>query len=251
MTKHCVLIAIFSLGLSTTIVARTDEKKPSVGNPCMQALAYFEKTQGSKLDDYVRRIRPVGASTAFRAQVIANLPKEGGVQPSPKGRAKLAALGPILAYHDRGSAMDIRVFRAGQAFVGLHARSVLLISEEALELLTAEELQASVAHEIGHDYFWREYQLAEEQGRYRDMQEIELRCDGIAIVTLHRLGLDPSRMISTVTRMMKFNERIGTLDKKDVYTSLEDRRIFNRAMIELVNSNGAAATDLANACTVK
>ena len=80
---------------------------------------------------------------------------------------------------------------------------------------------------------------------------IELRCDGIAIVTLHRLGLNPSRMISTVTRMMKFNERIGTSDKKNAYTSLEDRRIFNRAMIELVNSNGAAATDLANACIVK
>ena len=58
-------------------------------------------------------------------------------------------------------------------------------------------------------------------------------------------------MISTVTRMMKFNERIGTMDKANVYTSLDDRRRFNRAMIELVKSSGAATTDIAAACTKK
>ncbi len=251
MPKHCVLIAIFSLGLTTTTFAQTGRGNSSVANTCGQALAYFERAQGRNFDDYVSRIRPAAVSRVFKAEVVANLPKEGSIQPSAKGRVKLAVLEPILAYHERSAAIDIRVFHAGQAFVGLHARSVLLISEEALDLLTVEELQASVAHEIRHDYFWREYQLAEEQRRYKDVQEIELRCDGIAIVTMHRLGLDPSRMISTVTKMMKFNEPIGTMDKAHVYTSLDDRRRFNRAMIELVKSSSAAATDIAVACIEK
>ena len=132
MPKHCVLIAIFSLWLSTTTFGQTGEGNSSVTNACTQALAYFEKAQGRNFDVYVRRIRPARLSLAFKAEVIANLPKKGSVQPSAKGRDKLAALEQILAYHERSSAIDIRVFHAGQAFVGLHARSVLLISEEAL-----------------------------------------------------------------------------------------------------------------------
>jgi hypothetical protein len=231
--------------------AQTSETKPLLSNACGRALEYFERAKGQSLDDYMTRIRPARVSHAFKTEVLANLLKEGEVQPSAKGRSKLGALEAIFAYHERSSAIDIKVFHAGQAFVGLHARSVLLISEEALDLLTAEELQASVAHEIGHDYFWREYQVAEEQRRYKDMQEIELRCDGIAIVTLHRLGLDPSLMISTVARMMKFNERMGTMDKAHLYTSLDERRRFNRAMIELVKASGAAPTHIAGPCTMQ
>ena len=40
----------------------------------------------------------------------------------------------------------------------------LLVSEEALEILTTEELQAATAHEMGHEYFWQEYELSREAG---------------------------------------------------------------------------------------
>jgi Zn-dependent protease with chaperone function len=38
--------------------------------------------------------------------------------------------------------------------MGLYGRAVLLISLPALRLLRAEQLEALVAHEIAHEYWW-------------------------------------------------------------------------------------------------
>jgi hypothetical protein len=45
-----------------------------------------------------------------------------------------------------------------QAAIGLHARAVILITESALTLLDADELQALVLHEVGHEYVWTEWE---------------------------------------------------------------------------------------------
>jgi predicted SprT family Zn-dependent metalloprotease len=64
--------------------------------------------------------------------------------------------------------------REGSTCVGLHARSVVLISQRALHLLNADVLQAVVAHEIGHEYVWDEYQAALERKDARRLQELAL-----------------------------------------------------------------------------
>ena len=67
----------------------------------------------------------------MRAIVIRNLPKEGDLSPTAQESAKLAVIRPILAFHEREHDMDLRLFTVGGiAFVGLHARTVLLISRE-------------------------------------------------------------------------------------------------------------------------
>jgi hypothetical protein len=110
--------------------------------------------------EYLERLRPPCLPASLREKLISGLPVADDVGPSAEGRAKLAALDPVLEYHGRKSVYEVKVIHVIQAFIGLHAHSVLLISEHALEMLTAEELGAAVAHEIGHEYFWGEYQEA-------------------------------------------------------------------------------------------
>lgn len=98
--------------------------------------------------------------------------------------------------------MELRLITLdGLAFVGLHARTVLLISREALNLVDADEFVATIAHELGHDYFWDEYEEARSQRDYLLVQELELRCDGIAAITMDRLGVNSERFVSAVARL--------------------------------------------------
>ena len=43
-----------------------------------------------------------------------------------------------------------------------------------------------MAHELGHDYVWDEYEKARREHDNPRLQELELRCDGIAIIAMAR-----------------------------------------------------------------
>jgi hypothetical protein len=244
MLKRTLLVTTLALGLTVNSLGHTRRLNAAPGSVGARALAYFKQIEDGSFDDHLRRIRPRPLSPRLKAQVIARLPQEGEVKPSAKMQVKLAALAPVFHYHERGGAIEVKVISVGHAFVGLHARSGLLISEEALDLLTTEELRAAAAHEMGHEYFWNEYQLARADKQYQVMRELELRCDGVAVITLKGLGLDPSRLISQVTKMTRFNERIGAT--ANLYTSLDERVEFIRALVEVVKAKGVAAPMIAH-----
>ena len=100
----------------------------------------------------------------------------------------------MLVYHQRHDVFEIKVIDIPQAYVGLHGRIILLISRRALRLLSASELQAVVAHEIAHDFFWGEFQLALKNGDVPLRHQLELQCDGVAALTLIALGMDPLQL---------------------------------------------------------
>jgi Zn-dependent protease with chaperone function len=119
----------------------------------------------------------------------------------------------------------------------LHGRSIVLISEPALHLLNAVELQALIAHELGHAYFWDGYERARDQQQFERMREIELRCDAVAILTMADLGLDPRRLKSGLDKMTGFNTRFGTPTNDGLYTSGSERALFIEAMIAAMKSH--------------
>lgn len=141
------------------------------------------------------------------------------------------AMGYFQNIGDRDFEDHLRRF--DHAFVKLQSRAVLLISDKALNLLSAEELQALAAHEMAHDYFWREYFDAKDHKQYNTLLEIELRCDGIAIITMEYLNLDCSYLISGTERLKNFNARIVPIDHL-THPPAGDRLKFNRAMSEFV-----------------
>ena len=138
--------------------------------------------------------------------------------------------------HEREDSIDLRLFTyGGGAFTGLHARSVLLISRETLGLLNTDELVAIFGHELGHDYFWDEFEQARQQADDHRMQELELRCDGVAVIAMTRLGVDSDRLVSALRKLVRHNERLGTPYGPNElrYAPLEQRARFVRAMAML------------------
>jgi Zn-dependent protease with chaperone function len=198
-----------------------------------KALAFFERIEDRSFDDYLKRVRLPKVSAAFKAEVLARLAKGKEVRVSDEMRGNLAALEPILRYHERDSVIEIRVVGIKHLFVGLQGRAILLISAPALNQLSTEELQATVAHELGHEYFWGEFLEARQRKEREAMREIELRCDGIAAIALRRLGLDPTKLVSALGRMRMLNARIVDTDPF-YHPEPDERSRFIRAMSELV-----------------
>jgi hypothetical protein len=200
-------------------------------------LANDSNTTGFDLD----RARPRPVNSEYRTSVLNSLPKEGRITKlkEPQLR-KLAALDAILQLHQRESVYEYVVFKAvplPYAFIGLNHRVALLISETALDLLTVEELQASLAHEIGHEYVWAEYLEAEKRNDERRLKELELICDGIAILTLQRTGLNAAPLLTAAEKVATYN-RSSTGPAANVYRypSGDERKRFAQIICSWADS---------------
>jgi len=238
MIKQAAFNLIFALALIANSFGQTARPQTSLSAPVRNALEYFDQIKGRRFNDFLRSVRPEKLSPALKAQVLSMLRKEDVVTPSSEGRIKLNAMAPILNYYERSSVIELKILRARQATSAFLAGAAVIITEPAIEILAPEELQAVVAHELAHEYFWGEYELAMQRQQYKVMQELELRCDGIAVMALSQLGLDPESLISAVTKLTRFNERKGIPATTDIYPSLDDRLHFIRVIIEMVKSTG-------------
>lgn len=223
-------------------------KSSSSGSEAELALQYFQQIGNGKgnLDEYIKSIRPVEISAERRARLVASIRKEDIVATSPSRQAKLNALRPVLEYHER-AAVEVKILRfpIALAWAGFLEGAAVVISEEAVDILTAEELQAVITHELGHEYFSAEYELARSNKRWDKVKELELRCDAISIITMKSLGLNPDRLISAVTKLTKFNEERGVKNNPNLATSLDDRLRFFQAMRRLVEIRGATSQPIA------
>ncbi len=162
----------------------------------------------------------------------------GSANPRPEYEAKLKCLDHILKYYQRDSIIEIKVLRANTATAVFLAGAAVLITEPALSILNAEELQAVVAHELGHEYYWNRFEVARQNRDYAQIQELELRCDGIAIMALQSVGIDPKNLISAITKLNRYNEPPG-LPSSPNYVGFNERIAFIQQMIELVSSKQA------------
>lgn len=203
-----------------------------IGSPLEAALHFFTREGAGALLARLESVRPTPVSPAERARVLAALPGEGEVVAlEADHRDRLAAARRVLALHGREAVYVVKVIEVPQAAVALHARTVVLISRPALGLLDAEELQALVAHEIGHEYFWREYHEARHARDRSRLRTLELLADGLAIVTLHRAGLDHAPLTSGLEKMIRYNhDRFGRASNHDDYPDVGERRSFARSL---------------------
>jgi hypothetical protein len=205
------------------------------GSVTNRVLAYFDHlSKEQHLDEYLTFARPTPVSMRYKAAALANLPPNSKVQLSAKSQAKLAALAPILEFYDRTGIIGPQVIGDNETiFIGLYERSALIITKKALDLLSKQELQAVAAHELAHEWYWDEYRLARESKQDDKVQEIELRCDGIAILALVRLRLNPSQIISALQKMGHYDKDTGGAN---YYMAPDERLTFARSMIKWIST---------------
>jgi Zn-dependent protease with chaperone function len=207
-------------------------------------LDLLEKTlllDPSKFERILWQIRRPPVSIGERTALIAALPEEGHVRTvTPDQAGKIRALRPVFELLGRQPIYQIQIIDVPQAFLGLHARTVILVSVNALDLLAAAELSAVAAHEAGHEFFWDEYAQARAAGSESALRRIELLADAVAVLTLNRIEIDAEVLIAGLRKLSEFNQsRLGSAFNTNMYPSLEtrasrildlNRRIANRPM---------------------
>jgi len=232
MAKHIALGVVLYFAMVNTVFSQTTKTKSSEDEATQKALAYFEQIQTQQFDNFLSSIRPAPLSADLRQKVLSMLPKGDLVAPGSDYVAKLKSLEDVLKYNQRDSVIEIKVLRAHSATAVFLAGAAVLITEPALRLLSAEELQAVVAHELGHEYYWNRFELARQNKDFAKIQELELRCDGIAVIALHRLGVDPKNLITAITKLNKYNDHPESLH----YVGLNERIAFIHSVIQLVSN---------------
>ena len=230
--QNAVTLLTCWLGVGSVLPAET-QSDPS---PPTEALRFFEgvtdDNTGAKI---LRTLRPSPASPADRAQALADIPQESVLEPTATERANLATLDLILALSRTPGHVQIKVIDVPMAAVNLYPPAVLLISRPALLLLSVPELQATVAHEIGHEYFGDYADLRARQDTV-GLQVLELKCDGIAVLTLLELGIEPAHLYRATEKIGRFNEIPKERWGKNGYPHPRDRERFVRALVEKVRS---------------
>jgi hypothetical protein len=232
-----------ALWIVATLTAVSAAASARDGSALEAALDFFVRQEAAGVVERFDSVRPPPVSPAEREGALAMLPAEGEVHDLDAAqRSKLAAARGILELHRREAVYVLKVIDVPQATVALHARAVVLVSEPALDLLDPEELQALVAHEVGHEYLWSEYLAARRDGDRLLLRTLELRCDGLAIVTLRRAGTDPARLTSALEKILRYNrDRFGAaLNEKD-YPAIGERRRFARRLLDWLERSRESA----------
>ena len=233
-----VIVLMLCCGLVTPPVAQGagDHQGPDPSPAETRARAFIEGVAAIGFAEFRRRSGSEPLSREVRAAIVASLPAQGALVPTRAERTKLAALDQVFDVYNRLGAVDVKVVDVGSALVAVHERSVLLITRRALSLVNPHELQAIGAHELAHEYFWKEFDTALNENAYERLQELELMCDGVAVITLRSLGIDRNHLINAATRLTRFNERTAARIMTSRQVSLERRIAFIRQVDALLDA---------------
>jgi len=199
-----------------------------------QPLAYTPQellaTHPREFVEWLNTHQPASVAPEEKARIFARLPTQGEItELDARGRLKLVAVNRLLHATDRDAWYEVKVTDVEYARIVVFARAVILISKSALWLLDEQDLQALVAHEIGHEYFTTDYEDAFKAGDHRRLKDLELLCDAFAIVTLHRLGMNPARLVAGVEKITRHNgEFLATRVDDTNYPTVAERRSFAR-----------------------
>jgi hypothetical protein len=231
-----VVVLIVCCCLANPASARDiGEPQPTGPSPAeTRAWAFIEGVVSIGFAEFRRRNNTKPLPREARAAILAALPPQGALVPTQAERTKLAALDQVFALYNRLGAVDVKIVDLKPALVAVHERSILLITRPALSLIGPRELQAIGAHELAHEYFWDEFGAALNANAYERMQELELMCDGLAVMTLLRLSIDRSHLINAATKLTRYNERTAARIMTSRQVSLERRVAFIKQVDSLL-----------------
>jgi hypothetical protein len=207
--RCCLIVTLSSLLVNASTSALAHPVRQ--GNPSAvgRAWEFMETGMSMGVPELLDRHQPPPILPELRTRVTAALPSEGELTATPIERVKLAAADPVLKIYRRLGSVSLKVVDVPYALVALHGRAVLLVTREALSLITVREFQAIIAHELAHELFWDDYDTALKGDQYDQLQELELRCDGVGVMILRALGVDSAHLARAAVKLTRHNERRG------------------------------------------
>jgi Zn-dependent protease with chaperone function len=149
-----------------------------------------------------------------RANAIAALPAAMRDRRVTQGRL-LRRIEPLLAQvlqlHERLRASqqpELFLFTHDTPTAMLWRGCVLLVSTGLAEPLYDGELVGIFAHELGHAYFEDEMAAAHQQSNTQARRVVELKCDGVAILSVKLLGHNPTLYLQGLQRIQAIYKRL-------------------------------------------
>ena len=233
-----VVVPMLCCCLANPAIARGAGERQTASPPPAETRAqtFIEEVASIGFAEFRRRNGSEPLSRQARAAILDALPAQGALVPTSAERTKLAALDQVFDLYDRLGAVDVKVVDVAPALVAVHERTVLLITRQALSLVSPRELQAIGAHELAHEYVWKEFDAALNANAYERLQELELICDGLAVMALHRLGIDRNHLIDATTKLTRYNERTAASIMTARQVSLERRIAFIKQVDALLDA---------------
>lgn len=118
----------------------------------------------------------------------------------------------VLQLHGRSGKLVLFLYRNELPSAMLWRGCVVAVSDGLAEPLYDDELAGAFAHELGHSYFEDEMAEGRRAQNAFAMRVIELKCDGVAILSLKLLGRNPADYVRGLRRLQLITKRKGLSD---------------------------------------
>jgi Peptidase family M48 len=139
----------------------------------------------------------------------------------------------VLRLHEREGRVELFLYEDDRPSVKLWRGCVIVISAGLAEPLYDGELAGVFAHELGHSYFEDEMAAARVNQDARAMRVVELKCDGIAILSLKLLGYAPGYYLGGLRRLRSIAKTKGLSEGvSPSHPQLAERAKFSQRFIK-------------------
>jgi Zn-dependent protease with chaperone function len=172
----------------------------------------------------------------LRAQAVAALPaslrSQRITQGELLGRVE-AIFNQVLRLHGRSGKLVLFLYRNDLPSAMLWRGCVVAVSDGLAEPMYDDELAGVLAHELSHSYFEDEMAEGRRAQNAFAMRVIELKCDGVAILSLKLLGRNPAGYVKGLRRLQLITKRKGLSDVVfQSHPTLVERMKFSQHLIE-------------------
>ncbi|HEU0180028.1 MAG TPA: M48 family metalloprotease [Blastocatellia bacterium] len=224
----CIVVVSFSQAVGAALVHREGEIE--------QALAAIGSGPTEEMKSRLFSERITVFDDSLRARAVATLPASVRGRRITQGkllRRVEAVFNRVLRLHGRSGKLELFLYRNDLPSTMLWRGCVVAVSDSLAETLYDDELAGALTHELGHSYFEDEMAEARRTQNVFAMRVIELKCDGVAILSLKLLGRGPVVYVRGLQRLQLITKRKGLSDVLfQSHPTLVERMIFSKRLIE-------------------
>jgi Zn-dependent protease with chaperone function len=225
----CIVVVSFSQ--ATVGVARVHR-----GDEVELALEAIGSGSAEEIKSRLFNERITVFDDSFRALAVAALPASLRSQRITQGKLLCrveAIFNQVLQLHGRSGKLVLFLYRNDLPSAMLWRGCVVAVSDGLAEPLYDDELAGVFAHELGHSYFEDEMAEGRRDQNAFAMRMIELKCDGVAILSLKLLRRNPAGYVRGLRRLQLTTKRKGLSDVAfQSHPTLAERMKFSQRFIE-------------------